>query len=216
MIAFGAEEVSVGEQALLRTLRRYLPDVVADSLRRRALESLRLREAALHGADVVRLCAAIAKGVQLFVDPTLHEPLLRELRGIAAPTSELTTERHAIEQERDVSLVRVRARDLALETGGSALGAQRVATATSELARNIVSYAGRGWMELVPTRAARSMTIRAVDDGPGIRDVDSILAGRYRSRTGLGRGLAGVKKLSTRFELTTDATGTRIEAEVAL
>jgi serine/threonine-protein kinase RsbT len=216
MIAFGLDRLSVTEHALLRTLRRYVPEVVADSLRRRALEALHVREGSLQPSDVTRLCAAISKGVRLFVDPALQEPLLRELEGLAAPAAEIATERHAIEQERDVSVVRVRAREIVLDTGGTALGAQRAATATSELARNIIAYAGRGWMELVPVRASRSMIIRSVDEGPGITDVEAILGGKYRSRTGLGRGLMGVKKLATRFDLVTGSSGTRIEAEVAL
>ena len=43
-----------------------------------------------------------------------------------------------------------------------------------------------------------------------------MLSGRYRSRTGLGKGLLGVKKLSTRFDLETGPSGTRVEAEIAL
>jgi serine/threonine-protein kinase RsbT len=216
MIATGADTLSATEQSFVRTLRRHVPEIVADSLRRRALEALHVREGALQPSDVANLCVALRKSVRLFVDPALQEALLRELETLSGPCAEIATERHVIASERDISLVRVRAREIALDAGGTALGAQRAATATSELARNILSYAERGWMELVPNRSAHAITIRAVDQGPGIRDLEAVLGGRYRSRTGLGRGLLGVKKLATRFDIVTGPTGTRIEAEVAL
>ena len=60
------------------------------------------------------------------------------------------------------------------------------------------------------------ITIRASDRGPGIPDVELVLSGRYRSRTGLGKGLLGVKRLANKFEIDSGPTGTRVEAEIAL
>jgi serine/threonine-protein kinase RsbT len=204
------------ERAVARTLRRYLAEIVGESLRRRAQSAIGVAEGSLETSDLPRLCAALRQGVRLFTDPALQPALLRDLQALSAPTTPPEPERHAIREEKDVSVVRVRARELALELGGSAMGAQRAATATSELARNIVAYAGDGWLELVPSRGSPAMTIRAADLGPGIPDVALVLSGHYRSRTGLGRGLAGVKRLATRFDIATGASGTRIEAEIAL
>jgi serine/threonine-protein kinase RsbT len=204
------------ERAVARTLRRYLPESIGESVRRRAQTAIGVAQGALEPSDLPALATALRQGVRLFADPALQPALLRELQSLAAPVGRPDAERHPIRQEKDVSIVRVRARELAMELGGSALGAQRAATATSELARNIVSYAGDGWVELVPSSGAPSMTIRAADVGPGIRDVALVLSGKYRSRTGLGRGLAGVKRLATRFEIATGTGGTRIEAEIAL
>lgn len=56
----------------------------------------------------------------------------------------------------------------------------------------------------------------AEDQGPGIPHLDQVLAGQYRSKTGLGRGLLGVKRLMQQFRAKTGAKGTRIEAEATL
>jgi serine/threonine-protein kinase RsbT len=56
----------------------------------------------------------------------------------------------------------------------------------------------------------------ASDDGPGIANLDEIMAGRYRSRTGLGLGLLGSKRLSDSFDIQTSARGTCVTVEVRL
>ena len=70
---------------------------------------------------------------------------------------------------------------------------QKIATVVSELARNIVSYTPGGTLELIPQDdgAKQGLLIRATDSGGGIPNLDEILAGRYRSKTGLGKGLLG-------------------------
>ncbi|GEM_PF-5538011 len=82
----------------------------------------------------------------------------------------------------------------------------KIATAVSELARNVWSYAGRGGIEIAPVDGdRRSIAIEARDSSPGIRDVETVLSGRYRSKTGLGLGLAGCRRrmdgISSRFTL---------------
>ena len=49
-----------------------------------------------------------------------------------------------------------------------------------------------------------------------IEGLDRILAGQYRSKTGLGKGLSGVKKLASRFDVATGHQGTRVEAVITL
>jgi serine/threonine-protein kinase RsbT len=60
------------------------------------------------------------------------------------------------------------------------------------------------------------INVVAEDRGTGISNLDDIMAGRYRSRTGLGKGLLAVKKLVDRFDIRTGASGTRIEVEATL
>lgn len=105
-----------------------------------------------------------------------------------------------------------------MELGGSSLLAQRVSTTVSELARNLLLYApGAGTIEVVPLTSPKAgILVRSVDRGPGIAALSDILAGRYQSKTGLGRGLLGVKRLSDRFDVTTGSAGTRVEAETWL
>ncbi|MCE9575730.1 MAG: histidine kinase [Deltaproteobacteria bacterium] len=123
-----------------------------------------------------------------------------------------------IKAESDVSEARLAARGLCEQLGARRVVAQKASTVVSELARNIFMYtASGGTIELVPTAGPRpKLLIKAYDEGPGIPNLDEIMAGRYRSRTGLGAGLLGAKRLVERFEITTGATGTRISAEVDL
>ena len=117
--------------------------------------------------------------------------------------------------EDDIVAARRRARDVALNMGGTRLSAQRAATIVSELARNIVSYAKRGRIELRPDPAARRLHIVATDRGPGITQLEAILAGRYRSKTGLGLGLRGCRNLADAMHVETSDQGTTISVEVA-
>ena len=117
-----------------------------------------------------------------------------------------------IRSELDIAAARAVARELCKDEGLRGFGAQKIITAVSELARNIALYAGQGRITMrVP--APRTIVIVAQDWGPGIADLDVILAGEYRSKTGLGRGLLGVRRLASRFEIETGETGTRVELE---
>ena len=73
----------------------------------------------------------------------------------------------------------------------------RIATAVSEIVRNAFRYAGGGRVlfALDADRRPQQLVVTVSDDGPGIPDLDAVLEGRYRSRTGMGRGLAGARRL---------------------
>jgi PAS domain S-box-containing protein len=119
----------------------------------------------------------------------------------------------AIRHERDVVLARQRARQIAEILGFDRQDQTRIATAISELARNAYQYAGGGEvsysLEREEDRAA--LTIRVTDRGPGIDDLETILDGSYRSATGMGIGIGGVRKLMDRFELESEAgSGTTV------
>jgi signal transduction histidine kinase/CheY-like chemotaxis protein len=88
----------------------------------------------------------------------------------------------------------------------------RIATAVSEIARNVYRYARDGKAEyMVEQRHGRSwLTIRIADTGPGIKDLQSILDGRYVSSTGLGLGITGARRLVDDFEMETSPAGTRV------
>lgn len=123
----------------------------------------------------------------------------------------------AIEREDDVVKARQKGRELAAALGFSSTDQTLIATAISELARNIVSYAKRGTLEIVPiTGQGKRIILRASDSGPGIPNLELVLSGRYRSKTGLGRGLLGTKRLADHFDVATGAAGTLIVAEVLL
>lgn len=101
----------------------------------------------------------------------------------------------------DVVVARQRGRELAAEAGLSGTDLTVVATAISELARNIVLYAGRGEMVLSVVQSAGRQGVEVVarDQGPGIADVDRALQDGYSTGNGLGLGLPGTRRLMDEF-----------------
>jgi len=81
-----------------------------------------------------------------------------------------------------------------------------VATAVSELARNIVAYAGRGEMvlRLIEDEAEQGVEVIAVDAGPGIVDLELALQNGYSTSGGLGLGLPGVRRLMDHFHIVSE------------
>jgi serine/threonine-protein kinase RsbT len=90
-----------------------------------------------------------------------------------------------------------------------------IATAVSELARNILKYARSGEIQLrlVEGRGGRGVEIDAVDNGPGIADVEAAMSDHFSSGGTLGLGLPGVRRLMDEFSLhSTPGKGTRVTA----
>jgi serine/threonine-protein kinase RsbT len=127
--------------------------------------------------------------------------------GGAEQAAAMAPKRLSIEQEKDIATARLEAWSEAVRIGLSKFTSVKVATAVSELARNIVFYAGKGTVELKSLKDDRgpALQIVAVDKGPGIepRKLDEIWAGTYKSQRGMGKGLVAVKKLVDDFHLDT-------------
>jgi serine/threonine-protein kinase RsbT len=121
----------------------------------------------------------------------------------------------AIRCDADIVLVRQQARLLAKELGFSGTDLTLIATALSELARNIVEYARQGEIVLSQIRQGnqRGITIIARDHGPGIADIERAMQDGYSTGKGLGLGLPGAKRLMDEFEITSgEGQGTTIKA----
>jgi serine/threonine-protein kinase RsbT len=91
----------------------------------------------------------------------------------------------------------------------------RLTTVISELARNIYMYAREGDMKLGITEEGKRvrLDVLAIDQGPGIADLEAVLAGRYQSKTGLGKGLFGAKRIFDELEISTaPGRGTTVRA----
>ncbi|HKG92508.1 MAG TPA: ATP-binding protein [Gemmatimonadaceae bacterium] len=153
-----------------------------------------------------------------------------------------------IRTEQHVVLTRQRARHVAELLGFDRQDQTRLATAVSELARNAFQYAGGGRVSFSVDEdeavggsggggQALMLRVRVEDRGPGIPHLRDVLEGTYASPTGMGVGLAGVRRLSDAFDITaepgagttvtfgrrlprrtlllTDVDGERIAAELA-
>jgi serine/threonine-protein kinase RsbT len=112
--------------------------------------------------------------------------------------------RVAINSDQDIVSARQRGRAMATELGFSSGDATLIATAISELARNIVSYARRGEIMLsgVQGSSRAGILIVASDDGPGIPDIRQALRDGFSTSGSLGLGLPGVRRLMDEFEIT--------------
>jgi len=207
---------SADVEKLIELLNRHMSGVNARALVGRALRENGLSGSHVTRQDLAKSMSTLRRGVDLFVDHRVREAALREILlfcdgEVVAPEAFSMK----IESEADVGAARSAARRICGVVGASLFCRQKVATIVSELTRNIVLYAQRGTLEIVP-HGTTKIVIRAVDQGPGIRNLDHILSGKYQSKTGLGRGLLGSKQLADRFDISTGNAGTQMMIEVAL
>ena len=115
-------------------------------------------------------------------------------------------ERIAIESDADVVVARQRARALAAQVDLTSTDQTLLATAISELARNITAYAVRGEVLVGVVRGdngRRGVRVVARDDGPGIEDIEAALTDGYTTGNGLGLGLPGARRLVDQFDIQT-------------
>jgi serine/threonine-protein kinase RsbT len=118
--------------------------------------------------------------------------------------------------EADIVTARQKGRALALGIGFSPGDATLIATAISELARNIVTYAKRGEIRLIPIEmnGKRGLTVVARDEGAGIPDIRQALQDGFSSAGRLGLGLPGVKRLMDELEIVSEVgIGTTVTAK---
>ena len=108
-----------------------------------------------------------------------------------------------IQREADIVVARQAGRQLAAQLGFSTTDQTLIATAISEVARNIVVYAVRG--EIVLTRAEEAgrvgIQVVAIDQGPGIDNKDLAMRDGYSTKNSLGLGLPGARRLMDDFAL---------------
>jgi len=120
----------------------------------------------------------------------------------------------SIRKEWDIVGARQLGREHAKRLGFSTVDQARIATAISELARNIYLYAEKGCIsfELIDELERKGLRIIATDNGPGIQDLSLVMQDGYSTSGGLGAGLPGVKRLMDYFDIhSSEEEGTRIE-----
>ncbi|QTM98130.1 MULTISPECIES: anti-sigma regulatory factor [Sediminibacillus] len=120
-----------------------------------------------------------------------------------------------INKEWDIVGARQIGRDFARKIGFGTVDQARIATAISELARNIYLYAGTGKIcfETIEEIDRKGLVILAMDDGPGIAEISKVMEDGYSTSGGLGAGLPGVKRLMDEFDIISEQEkGTKIKA----
>jgi serine/threonine-protein kinase RsbT len=118
-----------------------------------------------------------------------------------------------INTDTDVVAARQKGRELATELGFVSTDSTLLATAISELARNIIRYAKYGEIFIAPVQSGDrvGITVVARDKGPGIANISLAMQDGFSTSGGLGLGLPGVKRLMDEFHLVSDAnTGTMV------
>ena len=110
----------------------------------------------------------------------------------------------------DVVRARRSGLNIALQMGFHHAEANKIAVVISELGRNIEQYAGRGTITVIIS--SDRIEVVAEDQGPGIPDVDRVLAGGYTTSNGMGLGVSGSRRLMDEFEIqSTVGVGTTIK-----
>jgi serine/threonine-protein kinase RsbT len=118
-----------------------------------------------------------------------------------------------IDSDRAIVAARQQGRQLALKLGFSPGSATLLATAISELARNILQYAGEGEivMQVLDRGRDQGLMVLARDRGPGIADLSMAMEDGYSTSGRLGLGLPGVRRLMDEFQIESGVgTGTRV------
>lgn len=111
-----------------------------------------------------------------------------------------------IDSESQILIARQQARLLAAELGFWSVEQSFIAMAISEVALNILQYAGKGEVVLSKTQknGGQGILIEARDDGPGIPDVELAMQEGYSTSGGAGLGLAGAKRLMDEFDIVSE------------
>ena len=119
---------------------------------------------------------------------------------------------YALNVQSDVVGARQRARQLAQLLGFEGRDQTSIATSVSEIARNAFRYASGGKVEfeVEGETAPQLLVVRVTDEGPGIANLDEVLDGSYESKTGMGIGIIGSRRLMDRWEIRSSGSGTAV------
>lgn len=125
---------------------------------------------------------------------------------------EYTLYRIVIEREDDVYMASTIGKKVGEDYGLNKSQQTKLVVSIMELTRNIVYYAKKGELYIKPI-PSYGIEITAIDQGPGIPNLEQVLNNKVRSKTGLGLGLSGVKRLMDEFEITSTVNlGTKVRA----
>ena len=108
-----------------------------------------------------------------------------------------------INNELDIVIARQKGREMAKEIGFAAIDLALIATAISELTRNIITYAEKGniILQYIENQGKKGIEVISKDNGPGIESIELALQDGYSTTNSLGVGLPGVRRLMDDFEI---------------
>jgi serine/threonine-protein kinase RsbT len=109
----------------------------------------------------------------------------------------------AIDHETDIVTARQVGREISAKLGFGGTDQTLIATAVSEIARNIVNYAGVGEMvfRVLHADGRTGLEVTASDNGPGIPDIEQAMLDGFSTGGSLGLGLPGARRLMDKFEI---------------
>ncbi|MBY0445362.1 MAG: anti-sigma regulatory factor [Burkholderiales bacterium] len=129
------------------------------------------------------------------------------------PSLEMATVWRKIRNDADVAMLVAYTFSLTKQCGFSPVAVTEITTGASELATNIVKYAGEGVMSFswVVVKNREGLEVMAEDQGPGIKDMALAMSEHYSTKGTLGLGLPGTRRLADEFEITSEPEmGTRV------
>ncbi|HMJ67660.1 MAG TPA: anti-sigma regulatory factor [Cyclobacteriaceae bacterium] len=118
-----------------------------------------------------------------------------------------------IVREVDVIPFRNRLKEYGVKIGMSLVNQTKLMTAASELARNMLKYAGGGKaiIEVINNNKENGVRLTFIDEGPGIKDIKLAMQDGYSSGKSLGLGLPGTKRLVSEFDIQSEVgKGTKV------
>ena len=126
------------------------------------------------------------------------------------------TERVKINENSDIIIARQMGRDMANEIGFGTADQTRLATAISELVRNVLQNAGSGECILTNISDEKTLGVGVIveDHGSGIIDIEKAMKDGYSESGGLGAGLPGTKRLVSKFEIESKPGYTKVNIEI--
>jgi serine/threonine-protein kinase RsbT len=205
-------------EGLLGMLERFVSPVSASSMLRAAVAKA---ERATGTPNLVAVLQQLELSATILILPSKRDEALAAIRAMMPGTrssiepdrDEPTVEESVVvvRKESDLNYTRMLAREACNLVGVRGYSAQKLVTAVSELARNIARYVGDGKIRFRIDTDAQRIIVIAEDHGPGIANLEDVLNGSYRSKTGLGRGLMGVRNLADEFEIETGPGGTLVK-----
>ena len=190
-------------------------DLLPKSILNNQKKRLDIDEKNLTLENLKKLLSSLEDAAVSFKSPDQIKKVFRSIHTIFETHTVLQKEIIKITAEYDIVVARNLGAKMAKNMGFGNTDAVKIATIISELARNIVLYTGNGEITIMPIKELqKGLKIVATDQGPGIKDLESVMNGNYNSERGLGMGLRGVKNLADTFEIETqEGKGTVIHVK---